>query len=71
MRIAVKGKGDNFKWVDESTTQASEDIVELKKTIKELVEDNKKLNASLEGIKLANIEVIKRVITRWRKHYLI
>jgi|AntAceMinimDraft_10_1070366.scaffolds.fasta_scaffold186848_2 regulator of replication initiation timing len=64
MRIAVKGKGDNFKWVDESTTQASEDIVELKKTIKELVEDNKKLNASLEGIKLANIEVIKRVITR-------
>ena len=64
MRIAVKGKGDNFKWVDESKTQASEDIVELKKTIKELVEDNKKLNASLEGIKLANIEVIKRVITR-------
>ena len=64
MRIAVKGKGDNFKWVDESTTQASEDIVELKKTIKELVEDNKKLNASLEGIKLANIEVVKGVITR-------
>jgi regulator of replication initiation timing len=64
MRIAVKGKGDNFKWVEESTTQASQDIIELKKTIKELVEDNKKLNASLEGIKLANIEVIKRVITR-------
>jgi regulator of replication initiation timing len=64
MRIAVKGKGDNFKWVEESTTQASQDIIELKKTIKELVEDNKKLNASLEGIKLANIEVVKGVITR-------
>ena len=64
MRIAVKGKGDNFKWVEESTTQASQDIIELKKTIKELVEDNKKLNAILDSIKLANIEVIKRVITR-------
>jgi hypothetical protein len=35
------------------------------------VEDNKKLNASLEGIKLANIEVVKGVITRWKKYYLI
>lgn len=71
MILATKGKGAEIKWVDELGTDTHQKIVKLNEEVDQLkkinsILDNKltELYATIDKIKLENIEIVKGLISR-------
>ena len=68
MKVGIKGKGGEIKWVDESELQVAKDFeaykTETAKTIADLQESLTSVTKQLEIIKFENSQVIKGLISR-------
>lgn len=68
MKVAVKGKGSEFKWVDIQDLPVTLEFVKFKKETNELIIALKNELAvtkkELEKAKLNNIEIVKGLISR-------
>ena len=68
MKVAVKGKGSEFKWVDIQELPVTLEFVKFKKETQEVINDLKNELAvtkkELEKTKLENIEIVKGLISR-------
>ena len=68
MKVGIKGKGSEIKWVDIQELPVTKELVKFKKetaeTISKLESELAETKKELQSIKLDNVEVIKGVIKR-------
>ena len=68
MKVAVKSKGDQFKWVDVQDLPVTKEFVKFKKETSDLIESLKnkleETRQKLEQAKLENVEIVKGLIQR-------
>ena len=64
MKVGIKGKGENIKWVDEKKLDIYKEIINNKEYIAELEQKYTKLLSEFEKVKLENVEIIKGLISR-------
>ena len=68
MKVGIKGKGAEIKWVDIQELPVTKELVKFKKEtldqIKELKNNLAETKKELEKIKLENVEFVKGLIQR-------
>lgn len=68
MKVGIKGKGAEIKWVDIQELPVTKELVKFKKetneTISKLESELRETKEELKKAKLENVEVVRRLISR-------
>jgi hypothetical protein len=68
VKVGIKGKGAEIKWVDIQELPVTKELVKFKKetneTISKLESELRETKEELKKAKLENVEVVRRLISR-------